>query len=125
MAYHWIIGLRVCFHTNPTEGWMLAALAQAYQASVMLGTPTFMNGIARVARPGQLDTLRLAVTGAESCPPRVYQLLAERCPNAKVLEGYGITECSPIVSVNSDVDPRPHSIGRVLPKNRAPIERSN
>lgn len=109
-----VAGLRVVHHANPTEGWMIAPLIQAYRATIVVGTPTFLAGIARAARPGQLDTLKLAVTGAEKCPDKTYALLRERCPNACVIEGYGVTECSPIVSANRPADPRPGTIGPVL-----------
>jgi len=108
-------GLRVVHYPNPTEAEMLARIIEAYQVTMLLGTPTFLNGIVRAARPGQLATLRLAVTGAEKCPERVYAALRAQCPNAVVMEGYGITECSPIVAVNDFHAPRPFSIGRVLP----------
>jgi long-chain-fatty-acid--[acyl-carrier-protein] ligase len=79
-----------------------------------VGTPTFLNGIVRAAQPGQLNSLRLAVTGAEKCPDAVYQALRRACPNATILEGYGITECSPIVSATRMEKPVPGSIGKPL-----------
>jgi long-chain-fatty-acid--[acyl-carrier-protein] ligase len=111
-------GLPTVFHANPTEGAMLARLVDAYRVSMIVGTPTFLSGAARAGSPEQLAGLRLAVTGAEECPPRVYALLQERCTNAVILEGYGITECSPIVSANEPGDPRPFTIGRLLPSLR-------
>ncbi len=110
-----LAGVRAVYHANPTEAWLVARLIELYGATMICGTPTFLSGIARAGTPEQLRSLRLAVTGAEKCPDKVYQLLAERCPGAVVLEGYGITECSPIVAVNHEGDPRPGTIGRVLP----------
>jgi long-chain-fatty-acid--[acyl-carrier-protein] ligase len=80
----------------------------------MVGTPTFLNGIVRAAQPGQLASLRFAVTGAEKCPESVYQALTTACPDAAILEGYGITECSPIVSANRIEKPVRGSIGKPL-----------
>lgn len=114
-------GLRTVYHANPTEGPLLAQLIEAYQASMVIGTPTFVNGIMRAATPQQLSSLRLAVTGAEECPQRVYDLLRERCLQVVALEGYGITECSPIVALNDEHAPRPFTIGRLLPSLRAAI----
>jgi long-chain-fatty-acid--[acyl-carrier-protein] ligase len=108
-------GLPVVYHPNPTDASALAGIIAAYRATLLVGTPTFLGGIARVAGAGELASLRLAVTGAEQCPPRVYEMLAQRCPAAKVLEGYGVTECSPIISVNDADDPRPGTIGKLLP----------
>jgi long-chain-fatty-acid--[acyl-carrier-protein] ligase len=114
-------GLPTVFHANPTEGAMLAKLVEAYRVSMIVGTPTFLSGAARAGSPAQLASLRLAFTGAEECPARVFRLLQERCANAVVVEGYGITECSPIVSVNDPGDPRPFTIGRPLPSVRVAL----
>jgi long-chain-fatty-acid--[acyl-carrier-protein] ligase len=109
------VGMRTVFHPNPMESSALARLAEAYRATVMFGTPTFLGGITRVASDGQLASLRLAVTAAEKCPDTLYSTLKERWPSLIVLEGYGITECSPVVTVNPMGAPVPGSIGRLLP----------
>jgi long-chain-fatty-acid--[acyl-carrier-protein] ligase len=109
-----LAGMPVVYHANPTEAWVLARMVQAYRATVLVGTPTFLYGIVQAAAPGQLDTLRLAVTGAEKCPPRTYAALAEACPKLTILEGYGVSECSPIISANPERDARPGTIGTVL-----------
>jgi len=109
------IGMRAAYHTNPTEAAIVARQIQTYHASVLFSTPTFLAGIVRAAEPGQLDTLRLTVTGAEKCPEQLYDTLRDRVPHAIVLEGYGITECSPVVSCSPMDKPVPGSIGRLLP----------
>lgn len=110
-----VIGASTVYHANPTESWVLAKLIEAYRATLVVGTPTFLAGILRSAAPAALSTLRLAVTGAEKCPSRVYEAFAAQCPGCVVLEGYGVTECSPIVSANREEDPRPGTIGKVMP----------
>jgi long-chain-fatty-acid--[acyl-carrier-protein] ligase len=110
-----LCGLRTVYHVNPHDGAALASLIEAYRATLLVGTPTFLSGIMRAAHPGQLASLRLAVAGAEKCPPHVYDTLARTCPQMTVIEGYGITECSPVVSVNRPEHPRRETIGRPLP----------
>lgn len=105
----------VVYHPNPTQAGAIGRLIEAYGVTVLVGTPTFLNGIVRASAGGRLATLRLAVTGAEKCPDRVYQALKARCPQMTVLEGYGVTECSPIIAVNVEDAPRPGTIGKVLP----------
>jgi acyl-CoA synthetase (AMP-forming)/AMP-acid ligase II/acyl carrier protein/1-acyl-sn-glycerol-3-phosphate acyltransferase len=107
-------GFRTVYHPNPTEAAMLARVIAGYGVTVLVGTPTFLNGIVRAAQPGQLDSLRIAVTGAEKCTDAVYQALRRACPNATILEGYGITECSPIVSANRMERAVPGSIGKPM-----------
>ncbi len=108
------IGMRAVYHANPTESALIARQIEAYRATVIFATPTFLAGIVRAAAPRQLDTLRLAVTGAEKCPDQLYATLRTRVPGAIILEGYGITECSPVVSVSPMDAPVPGSIGRLL-----------
>ena len=107
-------GFRTVYHPNPTEAAVLARVIAGYGVTVLVGTPTFLNGIVRAAQPGQLDSLRIAVTGAEKCTDAVYQALRRACPNATILEGYGITECSPIVSANRMERTVPGSIGKPM-----------
>ncbi len=109
------IGLRTVYHPNPTESAMLARTIEAYHATITFGTPTFLAGIVRAATEGQLASLRLAVTGAEKCPASVYAAIRERAPRTTILEGYGITECSPVVAVNPVSRQVEASVGRLLP----------
>jgi len=109
------LGVRVVHHPNPTDSRALGAITEVYKATILAGTPTFLAGIVRRTTPEQLSTVRLLVTGAEKCPQRLYDVFAERCPQATVLEGYGVTECSPVVSINREDDPRTGTIGTLLP----------
>ena len=109
------LGVRVVHHPNPTDSRTLGAIIDVYKATILAGTPTFLAGIVRRTTAEQLATVRLIVTGAEKCPQRLYDVLAERCPQATVLEGYGVTECSPVVSINREDDSRAGTIGTLLP----------
>lgn len=108
-------GARVVHHPNPVEAGMLAQMIEAYHVTLLAGTPAFIGGIIKAAEKTQLYSLRLVVTGAEKCPDGVYNAIKQACGSAVILEGYGITECSPIVSLNDENDPRPSTIGKVLP----------
>ena len=108
-------GVPVVYHPNPTEGAMLARLIQAYRVTLLVGTPTFLNGIVRAVKSTELDSLRAVISGAEKCPEQLYALVKKLWPQVSVVEGYGITECSPVVSVNDVTSPQPGTIGKVLP----------
>lgn len=109
------IGLPVVYFPNPTDGGTLAHVVETYQATMLVATPTFLSGIARSASDRQLASLRLAVVGAEKCPESLYQVLDRRWPQMRVLEGYGITECSPALSFNLFKNPHHGTIGKPLP----------
>jgi len=108
------LGLQVVYHANPTEAAVLAKLIQEYRVTVLMGTPTFLNGVLRGAEKNQLSSLRLAFTGAEKCPAHVYATMAREYPDAIMCEGYGVTECAPLISVNHPDNPVAGSIGKVL-----------
>ena len=107
-------GFCAVYHPNPTEAPMLVRLIDAYKASLIIGTPTFLAGIVRAAGQGQMQSLRWAVTGGEKCPDRTYEALSRQCPDMAVVEGYGVTECSPLVSVNDPEAPKAGTIGKLL-----------
>ena len=109
-----VTNIRVVYHPNPTEGAMLARLTSAYQVNFICGTPTFVTNILRNATPGQLDTVQYIVTGAEKCPRVTLDLMHEKAPNSKLYEGYGITECGPIVSLNLPGHEKFGTIGKLM-----------
>lgn len=123
-------GIPVAYHPNPTEGAMLARLIEAYRITLLVGTPTFLGGILRSvpssplegedrgegsSPQGPLHSLRAVITGAEKCPESIFDLIARRWPGLKVIEGYGITECSPVVSANDELNLQRGTIGKALP----------
>jgi long-chain-fatty-acid--[acyl-carrier-protein] ligase len=108
-------GVPVIYHPNPTEGAVLARLIEAYRITLLLGTPTFLAGILRAMKGAELETLRTVISGAEKCPAQIYEMIGRLCPQLKIIEGYGITECSPAVSLGDESSPEAGTIGRVLP----------
>ncbi len=86
-----------------------------YGGTVVCGTPAFVGYILERAQPGELRTIRIAVVGAEKCPESLYQRAAQALPQTTLLEGYGITECGPIVSCNRLERNKPGSIGLPFP----------
>ncbi len=110
------LGLKAAFHANPTETGPLLALTREYKLSLLAAPPTFLEAMLERARgTDALASLHFAFAGAEKCPDRVYRAFAELCPHAALCEGYGITECSPVVSVNRPDAVAPGTIGHLLP----------
>ncbi len=108
-------GFRTAYYPDPTDSASLGEMTNAYGTTLLAATPTFLSGILRATPPAKLSSLRLVVSGAEKCPESVYEAMATSCPGSVIMEGYGATECSPVISVNHEDDPRHGTIGRILP----------
>lgn len=109
------VGVRIVHHPDPTDAGALVRKIATYKPTLMAGTPTFTGFILDRAKPCELDSLKIIIVGAEKCPPALFEKAKVMAPNAEVLEGYGITECSPVVSVNRPGNVKPGTIGDPLP----------
>lgn len=110
-----LTGVRVVHHPDPTDAGNLVHKIKAYGVTVLVGTPTFVHYILERASSDSLASLRLVVVGAEKCPPALIERCRQQSPKTRIVEGYGITECAPVVSVNPPAAPRDGSIGKALP----------
>jgi long-chain-fatty-acid--[acyl-carrier-protein] ligase len=108
-------GLKTVHHPDPTDAGALARKVAAYKTSLIAGTPTFLGFILDRAQPGQLDSLRIVVSGAEKCPQIVFDKVKQMVPQAQMVEGYGITECSAVVSVHRPGHFKAGTLGEPLP----------
>lgn len=95
-----LAGGKVVHHPDPTDSAALVRKTAGYKPTLAGGTPTFMGYIFDRAKPGDLDSFRLIVVGAERCPDAVFEKAKTLAKNAVLIEGYGITECSPIIAAH-------------------------
>ncbi len=115
--YPLIEGVRIVTYPNPLEAAKNAGLIERYKLTLLLATPTFLRGYLRKVEPDKLRSLRLVITGAEKLPLDLAKNFEERFKQ-RVFEGYGLTETSPVVSVNLP-EPRPTKSGeQVQPSSR-------
>jgi long-chain-fatty-acid--[acyl-carrier-protein] ligase len=108
-------GVKVVHHPDPTDAAGIVRKVTAYKPTLIAGTPTFMGYILDRAKPGDLDSIRLVVFGAEKCPAAVFEKVRRLAPNAQVVEGYGITECAPVIAVHRPGGFKPGTLGPPLP----------
>ncbi len=109
-------GIRMVHDPDPTAGGTLSKKIADYGVTIVAAAPTFLNSILERAKPGALDSLRLAVVGAEKCPNAVFEKFRQKAAKgALILEGYGITECSAVVTANTPDDYREGTLGKPLP----------
>ena len=114
-------GMQAVYYPVPTDGGVLARHIESYGATLLVGTPTFLGGIVRAARDPELKSLRYVITGAEKCPDALFATIAVRWPDMRILEGYGITECSPVVSGNREAAPARGTVGMALPSLKTAV----
>lgn len=117
------VGIGVVFHPSPLDARAIGALVRKYAVTMLLATPTFLNAYTRRCEPEDFGSLRFVMAGAEKLPERISVAFEDRF-GIRPLEGYGCTECSPVVTVNRDdfrapafrqVGAKRGSIGHPLP----------
>ncbi len=108
-----LAGLRVAYYPDPTNGGGIAQAIQHWGATLVCGAPSFLKGIFKNGEPDQFKTLRFCFTGAERAPDDLFQMV-NGLGHCRLLEGYGITECSPVLTANLSGDQK-QGVGKPLP----------
>ena len=92
-------GVGVVYHPNPLDAKVIGELVERYSVTFLIATPTFLQAYMRRCSPESFGSLQYVLVGAEKLPERV-ALAFEDTFGIRPLEGYGCTECSPVVTVN-------------------------
>src|SRR5688572_7240093 len=115
--YPLIEGVRTVTYPSPLEAAKIAKLVEQHGITIKLATPTFLRAYLRKAEPAQLRSIRLLITGAEKLPDELVKAFGDRF-GKEVLQGYGLTETSPVTSTNlPDLKPS-KAIRNVQPSHR-------
>jgi acyl-[acyl-carrier-protein]-phospholipid O-acyltransferase/long-chain-fatty-acid--[acyl-carrier-protein] ligase len=102
MATVWLAanrGLGVVYHPNPLDAAALGDLVHRYRITILIATPTFLQLYLRRCSPAQFGSLRVVLAGAEKLPERLAQAFEDHF-GIRPLEGYGTTECAPVIAVS-------------------------
>jgi acyl-CoA synthetase (AMP-forming)/AMP-acid ligase II/acyl carrier protein len=111
-----IAPVQVAYTPDPSDARTIGKILSHTHASIVSATPTFLRMILANNSSDVLSSLRYAFVGAEKCSDEVFSLFHEKCSEWIILEWYGITECSPIVTVNTLELQKKWSAGRFLPQ---------
>ncbi len=107
-------GMYTFIYPSPLHYRVVPTVFYNADCTIMIGTNTFLKGYARRAHPYDFRSLRTMFAAAEKLQDATAAVWAQRF-GVRVLEGYGATECSPCVSVNTPMEGKPGSAGRLLP----------
>ncbi|HLP17867.1 MAG TPA: AMP-binding protein [Bacteroidota bacterium] len=122
---HWIpllMGMKVVPYANPLEFRKICDIIRDEKVTFVVGTPSFLWGYLKKSDPGDFASVRVTLSGADKCPDVLRKGFKDK-HQVTLLEGYGATETSPVITSNTHERNRPGSVGWVCPGVKVRIER--
>lgn len=110
-----ITWLKVAYTPDPNDAKTILEIIKHTNITTITSTPTFLKMIMVLAWKEDLKNISYAVVWAERCPDEVFNKFSELAPNGVILEWYGITECSPVVSINPIVWSKKWTVWKIIP----------
>ena len=113
-------GMKVVLYPSPLHYKQVPKLIGETGCTFLFATDTFLQGYARAADSDDLQSVRYVVAGAERVKDETRRMWEPH--GTTILEGYGCTECSPVLACNTPVATKPSSVGRLLPGIEARLD---
>lgn len=114
-------GAKLFLYPSPLHYRVVAELVYELGATLIIGTDTFLRGYAKIAHPYDFHSIRLMYSGGEAAKADTRSMWMEHC-GIRMMEAYGSTECSPVITVNNGIFNKFGSIGKLLPGMKYRIE---
>ncbi|MCW3806337.1 AMP-binding protein [Plebeiibacterium marinum] len=109
-----LTGTRIVYSPDPTDGRAIVRMIKHTGASIIVTAPSFLKIILNNAIKEDLVSLKYVVSGAEPLSESLANTFKNITPQATILEGYGITECSPVLSLNPLQKQKTGSVGKII-----------
>lgn len=107
-------GMKAYLYPTPLHYRQIPELVYGVNATAIFGTDTFLAGYARMANAYDFRSLRYVVCGAEPVKAETRKVYMEKF-GLRIFEGYGVTETSPVLAVNTPMFSRNGTVGRLMP----------
>lgn len=108
-----LLGMTAVSYANPLDYRTICTIIRDERPTIMAGTPAFLAGYLKKSEPGDFASLRLVVSGADRCPESLREGFLHK-HGISLIEGYGATETSPVISANCHEANRPGSVGKPI-----------
>ena len=116
-----LCGSEIMAYPNPLHMKQIPEAAYQQQTTVIFGTDTFLSGWGRRADSHDFASVRAAIAGAEPVKAATRAMWSERF-GVRILEGYGATECAPVLALNTPIVARDGTVGRIIPGMQVRLE---
>ena len=116
-----LLGSKIFFYPTPLHYRIIPELIYELGATILFGTNTFFKGYAKHAHAYDFNSLRLVVAGAEALRKDTVNLYANNF-GIRILQGYGVSETSPVISVNTPMFNQFGTCGRMVSDMQAYLE---
>ena len=108
------MGMGIITYPNPLDFKNIAKIVRDEKPDILIATPYFLMNYLKQSQPGDMSSLKFLIAGGDKVPDWLHDIFLEQ-QSIELLEGYGTTETSPVISVNTPGNNKRGSVGRPLP----------
>ncbi|MGN0919382.1 MAG: MFS transporter [Alphaproteobacteria bacterium] len=108
-----VLGIKTFLYPTPLHYRIIPEIAASIRATIFFSTDTFLSAYARCANPYDFNSLRIVAGGAEKIKEDTRVIWQDKF-GVRLFEGYGATECAPVISINTFLHQKKDSVGRLM-----------